>query len=636
MDTAPAFQLTHPSPPDPDPEQGSLFSNCGSPMPAFLDALAARERASSLISAVGMPAIFRAGVLAHLCDGVWIDPAAAIWLGESDHAERWLALVEAWPIENASGGGTPGLAKIRDQALNLIQLVRPMQSWPHKVRHALKQQRSAGGAFDLAVLPPLPEGLREWRHALLPVAMQCRALLYASFAQPVQHDCGPGYHSVVVLDSFRVHFDFLRRFITVSVRSPSGYCFPRYAQADLLKPLGTDDWCMSFANRLRQDLRVALGAAWRVDHIEELAADWLSAVVKRLAERSRLLDHVREMIRLAYPCQQQIVHDWHACRIARQPGQGMLSGEYVWAWRRAETLRKRVAEAPQLAALWGEAVRLREIGIDDDYNALRRQAASHGVAPLGWKLLSRHAAALYRPLIHRSRDEKTAYLDLFRYVCLLQRAQWRQPMPFVVMRAVFALHWYVNELDVANLPLGLIRAAIDQAGRPLPPGALDEFIEHRFIPVLGWLARAKPVLDSNQQRASWTWYWARYQAWSEGERQRRKSFQWTHGIDALSWRGFAIVPIRDSATLWQEGELMRTCLTTYSDKCRAGRYLVYSVRTTGRARPVAHIGLDINDDGTGQLDQVRSFANRAAEPALEEFSKRLARMRHVPQAPDDA
>ena len=46
--------------------------------------------------------------------------------------------------------------------------------------------------------------------------------------------------------------------------------------------------------------------------------------------------------------------------------------------------------------------------------------------------------------------------------------------------------------------------------------------------------------------------------------------------------------------------------------------------------PVAHIGIHLHEDGTGHLDQVRGFANRGVEPALIEFGKRLARMRHVP------
>jgi hypothetical protein len=251
------------------------------------------------------------------------------------------------------------------------------------------------------------------------------------------------------------------------------------------------------------------------------------------------------------------------------------------------------------------------------------------VTAAGWKLLCRYSTALYRPLVQGNRDLAGSYVELFRYVRLLQRAQWREPMPYVVMQAVFAHRWHVEELDAGELPLGLMRGVIDEIRRPLPLGGLEEFIEHRFAPVLGWLARAKPKLDANQQRASWNWYWSQYQAWAEKERQRRAAQTWAQGIDGLRWRGFSVQPIRDSATLWQHGELMRTCLSTYAEHCRAGRYVVYAVCADGHARPLAHIGVAISDDGTGELDQVRGFANRMVEPTLEEFGKRLARMRHV-------
>ena len=107
-------------------------------------------------------------------------------------------------------------------------------------------------------------------------------------------------------------------------------------------------------------------------------------------------------------------------------------------------------------------MRLRHIRAEDGYDALRHQARLHELTLAGCKQLCRHASALYRPPIHRDRDRATAYLDLFRYVRLLQHERCREPIPFVVMRAVFAQHWYVDELDMAESPLGLIRGTIDK------------------------------------------------------------------------------------------------------------------------------------------------------------------------------
>ena len=391
MDTAPAFQLTHPSLPDPDPEQGSLFSTCGSPMPAFVEAQALRDRVRAMLAAADVPASHRAGYLqSSVRWGLDRSAPGALAGRTGAHAARWLDLVAQLADAADSPIGPSVSDPARTRAIALQRYAQATQAWPRAAIHALQRQRSASGAFDLAMLAPLPEGLREWRHALLPVAMQCRALLYAAFAQPTQLKRGRGFRNIRVLESFSVNFDFRRRFVIVAARGPSGFTFPRYAQADLLEPLPGDEWCRCFGNRLRQELRVALGAAWTVQHIEDLAANWLTDVVKRLAERSQLLDHVRMLIRDAYPCHRQVVHDWRLCQIDRRPGRGMLSGEYTWAWRRAETLRKRVVENPQLAALWGLAVRVRHIGAEDGYDALRRQARLHGITPAGWKLLCRH------------------------------------------------------------------------------------------------------------------------------------------------------------------------------------------------------------------------------------------------------
>ena len=128
-------------------------------------------------------------------------------------------------------------------------------------------------------------------------------------------------------------------------------------------------------------------------------------------------------------------------------------------------------------------------------------------------------------------------------------------------------------------------------------------------------ARARPLLDGNQQVAPWSWFIERYRQWSEHERLQREGQRWTHGIDGIRWRRFDIVPIRDSATLWKEGEQMRTCLSRYAAACAAGAYVIYSVRAGNRERPVAHIGLRIEEEGWATFDQVRGFANAEVERA---------------------
>lgn len=624
--SVPSFELTHPNLPEPDPEQSTLFSPAGVPMRDWLDAQSVRDRVGAFLSAMRVPGSHRRGYADHLCDGAWIDPGLVVWLGAPGRVRRWQGLVEAFEPESDA------LMATRDQALALLETAQVMRGWPRAALLALKRQRPSGRAFDVAMFPPLPDRLGEWRHALFPLAMQARALLYSAFANPTEVRRGEDWSVVEVLGSFRLHFDWQRRFITVSQHSDSGFEFHRYAQADLIYPLRTDDWCRCFANRLRQELRVALGSMGSLKDIEEPAFEWLVLLVKRIAERSRLLDHVRGWIRDAYPFDRQVVRDLHACTIDLRRGRGLPSGEYIWAWRRAEILRQRVGEAPQLAPLWGLAMRLKLIGIEDDYHTLRRLVVERGLTAAGWKLLCRWSRMLFRPVNRPNGQLQIAFDDLIAYVRLLQRAHWSLPMPYWLVRALFARHWYNDELDVAELPLGLVRGAIDQARHVLPLGGLDAFIEHEFTPVLGWIARAQPMFDRNQQRAPWRWFHARYLQWCEKERQRITRIDWAHGIDGLRWRRFDVVPLRDSVALWQDGEAMRSCLSTYVSDCAGRRYIVYSVRAGGRPRPVAHIGLHLGEDGTGRLDQVKGFANSAVEPALVEFAKGLARLEHFSMA----
>jgi hypothetical protein len=619
----PAFQLDPPCLPEPDPEQASLFSPAGAPMDDWLDALAVRKRVDALLAAARVPGSHRRGYAQHLCDGALIDPGLVLWLGTPGRLRRWRDQIDSLGAESGA------LVAVRDRARALLDYAMAMRNWPRAALLALKRQRPSGRAFDVAMFPPLPQRLGEWRHALLAVAMQARALLYAAFANPTRIEHGVGYCVVEVLGAFRLNFDWQQRFITVSQRHVSDYVCVRYAQADLLAPLPSDDWCLPFAYRLRQDLRTALGWAWAHEDIEGPAFTWLTEVVKQIARQSCLLDHVRAHIREAYPTDRRVLHDLRTCTIGLWRGRGVRSGHYIWAWRHADLLRQRAEEAPRLAPLWGFAVSLKLIGVRDDFHMLRRRLAESGVTTAGWKLLCRGSRAVYRPFNGMGTNPENTWENLIAYVRLLQRAQATEPMPACFVRALFARHWYVETLDVAALPLGLVRGAIAQIRRTLPLGELDAYLEHELTPVLGWIARTKPVFDSNQQRAPWRWFHARYLAWCEKKRQTVHKVDWAHGIDGLRWRGFDVVPLRDSTTLWQEGETMRTCLHTYVEGCASRAYIIYSIRAGNRPRPVAHVGLHLLADGTAKLDQVKGFANSAVEPALLEFAKRLARCRHA-------
>lgn len=621
MQSTPSFRLTAPAAPAWDAEQRSLFSAGGLPIASPTAAASLRSRVMDSLKAARVPATLRPAFCDAVCDGHPLDPALMLWLGAPGRSRRWQAQFDAFD----AAGGCLSSEAVRARAQALLVRARATRAWPRRAITVLRRQRTDAGAFDLSTFPPLPPRLSRWRHGLLVVALKTRALLHEAFARPTHSSSSPRFHAVAVLGCFRLTFEPARRDIRVERMSPSGWV-DAHATADVLRPLPDDAWCRGFALQMGGEVRMSLGATWSDEFIRAEAFNWLTEVVRQLSTRSALLDHVRERIRAAYPCSARIISDIRACTIDLRHRQGLSTREYVWAWRHAEILRTRVAEAPQLAAVWGLALRAGHLAVTDGFDALRKLLHVREVTTAGWRLLIGHARLLYRPLAPSTSDPKHGFAQLCCYLRLLQRAQWREPMPYALIRALFAPHWFSRQLDPDQLPLGLIRGAIERLKGAMPLGEQDAFIEHEFVPVLGWLARTQPLLDDNQQRAPWRWFLARYRQWCEVERRRLSGQQWTRGIDGLRWRRFDIVPIRDSATLWLEGEQMRMCLSAYTNACVEGRYLVYAVRARGRERPVAHIGLHIGADGKARLDQVCGFANSPVEPALRLFAQRLAGM----------
>lgn len=622
MQTIPSFQLVPPVPPAWDACQEALFSDNGQATSSRSESESLARQVSDLLSAIGIPAHDQFAYVEHLCNGHWIDPALVTWLSPPERSFRLQIAFDDFE----SRADAVALDKVRTRAHALLVYAKSTRDWPCRAHDALKQQRPSSGAFDRSLFPPLPEPLRAMRHTLLKLAMQARALVYESFATPANEVIGHGIRSVEVLGSFRLHFNEACRDITTEQLGEAGWSSGNTAHVDVARPLPTDAWSDCFVYRLAHEMRMALGRDWNAESTRGQTIGWLTDVIKAVAQHSHLLEHVRETIRRGYRCDRQIIADAYACTIDRRPRQGLTALRYRSAWRMAKTLRKRVSEAPRLAAVWGMAFSLNHIAAHDDYDVLKAHFRRAGITQNGWKLLSRYGRLLYRPMMGPRRHLALEYDNFVLYLHLLQRMQVTEPLPFALAQALFAAHWF--DLNPNELPLGLVRGATERLRQAQSLGAQDAFIADQFVPVLGWIARAEPEFDTHQQRASWDWFFTRYTQWSETERLKREGERWTQGIDGLRWRGFDVVPIRDSATLWIEGEQMRTCLSRYAKDCLNGTYLVYSVRAKGRARPVAHIGLYLDGDGKAGLDQIRGFANSVVEPALAEYANRMRLLRH--------
>jgi hypothetical protein len=575
--------------------------------------------ASRLLDAFRMPAPYRTQFKQALCEGVPIDPGYILWLSAPGRAKRWRDAVEGFDPSDQSMDS----ATIRTRARALLVRAEITRTWPRSAITALRRQRSESGDFDLTTFPQLPSDLHPWRDALHAVAMTIRALLYDAFAKPANVSWSGQVCSIVVVGCFRLRFDFEARDIHIDERDASGWKHLPGSSASLLQPLPADVWCQDFALMLRERVRSTLGTSWTKKKMRNACFIWLTEVVKQLAANSKLMEHTRDLLRQAYPISEQIVGNALSCRMDPGRHKYFTSLEYVDTWKNAEIVRTRIAEAPELASVWATAREAEYLRFTDDYGALRSLFQRWQVSPAGWKLLVRHGRQLYLPMIGTSRSAKNMLGALVSYVRLLQQAQCREPVPVPLVKALFARHWFSSDLDLEILPPGLIRGATERYGSAGSPRAKKHFVDHEFVPVLGWIARAKPTFDKNQRRASWNWFFAHYQKWSETERRKRIGRRWATGIDGLRWRDFHVTPIRDSVTLWHEGEQMRMCLNQFEMDCAKGRYIVYAVRATDRARSIAHIGLELRRSGRFELDQVQGFANSPVDLGLRAYAKKL-------------
>jgi hypothetical protein len=468
------------------------------------------------------------------------------------------------------------------------------------------------------------------RAALHEVALEARNRFYEAAAAPVRATHHGAVATIEVLGCLRLHFDANARAIRVERRDGQHWSAVAVS-ASLTRPLRTDEWCKAFAGRLLPALRVALGRATTDAQTLETARDWIVSVLQRLCARSGVMEKIRAEVRAAYPLDREIMAMVRGC-MPELPTQGLSARTYSLMWRHDAILHERLRTSAQLAPVWWLALQAGWLAIEDDYDRLRdalrerRAGFSNGL----WLLLCRCAGDLLEGL--RGRERKDAATEVLHalgcYAEVLTLMRRTEPLPRELVHALFTRDDPVQGLT--QLPQQLL-CGIAQRTVALSPAALTAFIQDEMFPVLRWYGEHAARAMVVPPRASWNWFLARYNQWTELERLRHSTRHWTHGIDAMRWLDLDVVPIRDSATLWLEGELMRNCLSNYEKACAAGRYIVYSMRLPGRRRPIAHIGIKRGNDGRPGLDQVKAFANRSVNLWIYTFAQALAdRNGHFP------
>ncbi|HYC36295.1 MAG TPA: PcfJ domain-containing protein [Usitatibacter sp.] len=138
--------------------------------------------------------------------------------------------------------------------------------------------------------------------------------------------------------------------------------------------------------------------------------------------------------------------------------------------------------------------------------------------------------------------------------------------------------------------------------------ARGQIHEEDFDLVAIWLNTKQPLPDPQQQHS---WPWIVEQAWRHRAlTDAAARAPWPVPSETLAIAGFQVVPLRCALDLRMEGEVMRNCLATYENECRAGRIAVYSIRKGERRFADIAVARVKGGGGFWQVMQVAGKRNR--------------------------
>ena len=138
-------------------------------------------------------------------------------------------------------------------------------------------------------------------------------------------------------------------------------------------------------------------------------------------------------------------------------------------------------------------------------------------------------------------------------------------------------------------------------------------------------ARNIDKLDKNQLKAPWAWFMAQQAEWHENiQRKKREAIaneKWEFILEPFEYKGYNIVPICNSLDLFDEGQEMHHCVSSYSHKCKAGTSRVFSIRKDDLK--VATAEIEINNNMC-EMVQCRGKCNSKVTSEVESVAKKIA------------
>lgn len=277
--------------------------------------------------------------------------------------------------------------------------------------------------------------------------------------------------------------------------------------------------------------------------------------------------------------------------------------------------------------------------VANDRASLKAALASEGVNSRGLRLYLDYGDRLFSPLAPawiRPNDSPTNCHRALAYLRLLQGCEMDLAPPGQLVRAIADSGLAEFDAPFVSLFRSAWRAMCQAQYAGVPS---ERWLAEECIPLVSWVMAqddTSPV-GNRLHRMAWPNLRAR---WDEDRRNRalpRWTDEWKPPWGYLTMAPQLLwVPLTSAAALEDEGEVMKHCVADYTETCRDGRYVVYSLRRIPTRRRVATLGLARVGVRGWAIDQFKGSRNESPD-ALSQCAADLflARLRKGLRYPDD-
>ncbi len=256
-----------------------------------------------------------------------------------------------------------------------------------------------------------------------------------------------------------------------------------------------------------------------------------------------------------------------------------------------------------LPTLTSLMARGRLIQSDFDLHDVRYVLTQLGVNQRGWRMLLNFGEPLFGALRGTSMHDRrplAAVENLAAFLTLLQQCEMDIPPPPELIRAWVMMPFPSHgAIQLGDVPVGLFRAAWIEAVRLQYSGqGLDAFLADELPAVVTWffVTGQHEWLTVQELKNGWSWFRNHQLGWRRRCRHSHDMQQDWQPYFKASWveDGVKVVELVSAAAITEEGETMRHCVANCIDACRAGEYLVFSLRQPATDERLATLGLYFN------------------------------------------